>query len=81
MDSEERRKYSRARTLKTARIIFNLRRSVIDCTVRNMSSRGACVDVVGAVRIPERFDLEVDHASHPCRVIWRKEDRLGVSFG
>src|ERR1700716_1146587 len=31
----------RTHTLKTARIVFNDGRSVIDCVVRNLSSRGA----------------------------------------
>ena len=32
-------------TLKAGRIVFNQRRSVLDCTVRNLSSTGACLDV------------------------------------
>ena len=33
--------------------------------------------------IPESFELVLDATGeqHPCRVIWRGEDRLGVEFG
>ena len=41
----ERRRQARARTLKSARILFNQHHSVIDCTVRNLSPEGACLNV------------------------------------
>jgi PilZ domain len=78
----ERRRQHRARTLKTARILFNQHNSVIDCTVRNLSPRGACLNVASAVGIPEEFDVlfEVDHKVRPCRMIWHKEKQIGVEF-
>jgi hypothetical protein len=78
----ERRRQSRARTLKSARILFNKHRSVIDCTVRNLSPVGACLKVASAIGIPERFDVifDADHTVRPCRVVWHKENQLGVEF-
>jgi len=78
----ERRRQPRARTLKAARILFNQHHSVIDCTVRNLSPEGACLNVASALGIPERFDVifEADHSIRPCRVVWHKEKQLGVEF-
>jgi hypothetical protein len=79
----ERRRKPRARTLKIARIVFNHHRSVIDCTVRNLSPLGACLNVASAIGIPEEFDVifDADQSIRPCRMIWHKERQLGVEFG
>lgn len=78
----ERRQQARMRTLKSARIIFNGHRSVIDCTVRNLTSGGACLNVESAIGIPERFDVlfVADKSVRPCRMVWHKEKQLGVEF-
>jgi hypothetical protein len=78
----ERRVQQRARTLKSARILFNQRRSVIDCTVRNLSPTGACLNVASAVGIPERFDVmfDADQSVRSCRMVWHKEKQVGIEF-
>jgi PilZ domain-containing protein len=78
----ERRRQRRARTLKSARILFNQHHSVIDCTVRNLTPNGACLNVESALGIPEQFDVmfEADHTVRPCRMIWHKERQIGVEF-
>ena len=65
---------------KNARIVFNYR-YVVDCTIRDQSSSGASLQVASSLAIPDTFDLigEGD-AAHACRVVWRKPDRLDVSF-
>jgi PilZ domain-containing protein len=80
--SMERRRKARARTLKSARILFNQHHSVIDCTVRNLSAAGACLNVASALGIPERFDVifDADQSIRPCRMVWHKEKQLGVEF-
>jgi hypothetical protein len=78
----ERRRHPRARTLKSARILLNRHHSAIDCTVRNLSAVGACLNVASTVGIPESFDVifEADHSIRACRMIWQKERQLGVEF-
>lgn len=78
----ERRKIPRARALKGAKIAFNQHRSVIDCVVRNLTDVGAMLKVPNTVGIPERFDFRFDNERkyRPARVIWRREDTLGVEF-
>ncbi len=77
---DEHRTSPRRRTLKAGTISFG--GGAIDCTVRNLSENGAALDVISPVGIPERFTLlvEADHCHLPCRVIWRKEKRIGVHF-
>lgn len=80
--SDERRGELRSRTLKSAKIVFNLRFSVIDCTVRNMSAHGAKLIVGTQLGIPETFNLEFDSdgSVRACKVMWRKENEIGVTF-
>lgn len=78
----EQRKHPRHRTLKSARIVFNQRFSVISCTVRNLSAGGACLQVATSVGVPDSFDLTIDpdDSSRSCNVAWRSEQRIGVAF-
>jgi len=50
----ENRTALRRTTLKGARIVFNAGRSTIDCTVRNLSSKGAKLQVSSAWAFPTR---------------------------
>lgn len=79
----ERRASSRHRVFKAGSIQFG--GAAIDCTIRNMSSTGAALDVASPVGIPDSFDLAVaregdGHDRRPCRVAWRKQKRIGVVF-
>jgi hypothetical protein len=78
----ERRRQQRTRTLKSARILLNHHHSVIDCTVRNLSPAGACLNVASAIGIPEHFDVffEADRSVRACRMIWHKERQVGIEF-
>ena len=78
----ERRRQPRMRTLKAAHILLNEHRSVIDCTVRNLSTMGACLAVATSVGIPERFDVmfDAEHLVRSCRMVWHKEKQIGVEF-
>jgi len=77
----EYRKHPRHRTLKSGKIIYNRRLTVIDCIVRNMSAAGACLEVATHY-LPDEFDLSIpiDCVKHHCRVAWRTPNRMGVSF-
>jgi hypothetical protein len=70
----------RRRVLKAGSIQFG--GGAIDCTVRNLSPSGAALEVVTPLFIPERFTLAVqaDELKRPCRIVWRKQRRIGVSF-
>jgi hypothetical protein len=74
----ERRKSERGRTLKSARIIFNDRRSVINCTVRNMSASGALLALPTVVGIPNQFELAMEFGFRSAQVVWKTDRTLGV---
>jgi len=76
----EKRKAPRHRVLKAGTISFD--GAGISCTVRNLSDTGASLEVVSLLGIPTEFNLiiESDHIARRCRVVWRKERRIGVTF-
>jgi PilZ domain len=78
---ERRNEARRRRVLKKARITFKDRCATIDCTVRNLSDRGACLNVESYIGIPDSFDLVLDNAPvRGCRVTWRNATQIGVEF-
>ena len=78
---DEHRIVPRRRLLKGGKISFG-NGAAIDCTIRNLSERGAAREVSDPVGLPERVKLVVaaDQRHLPSRVIWRKETRIGVHF-
>lgn len=53
------------------------------CTVRDLSVTGAALELSDlSVAIPEAFTLVLpeDKLKLPCRVVWRKAYRMGVTF-
>ncbi len=77
---DNKRIATRFRVLKAGTIEFG--GGGIDCTIRNMSSTGAALEVASPIGIPERFTLvcRADGTQRHCRVAWRKEKRIGVAF-
>ncbi len=77
----EYRASQRQRVLKAGTISFN-GDAGISCTVRNLSATGAALEVASPVGIPDQFTLifDADHSTKPCRIVWRKERRIGVTF-
>jgi hypothetical protein len=80
---EEQRQVRRTRVLKSAKILFDGHASAIDCTVRDLTEKGAGLNVASPLGIPPAFDLSLDggRTLRPCRVAWWKADRIGVAFG
>jgi PilZ domain len=70
----------RHRVLKAATIEFG--GIAVDCTVRNLSTTGALLEVSSPVRIPPELTLVIpgDALRLPCAVVWRTEYRMGVRF-
>src|SRR5581483_3946897 len=53
----------------------------VDCTIRNLSATGARLQVPTTVAIPDRFTfVEQGQARRPAKVVWRKNDLIGVQF-
>jgi hypothetical protein len=77
----ERRNFQRHRLLKPGTISLD-KGGGIDCTVRNLSGTGACLEVASPLGIPDDFILTIggDHEKRPCHVAWRSAKRIGVTF-
>ena len=78
---DESRRASRRRVLKAGAIEFSSG-GAISCTVKNLSATGAALEVQSSIDLPDRFKLivQTDNLNRPCRVAWRKERRIGVTF-
>ena len=52
------------------------------CRVVNISAEGAAIDVPDPVFVPARFQLmtETDRVVRDCRIVWTKQNRIGVIF-
>ena len=76
----ERRAIPRQRVFKAGTIEFD--GGGVDCTIRNISSRGAALDVQSPVGIPHEIMLRIvsQNESHHGHIVWRKERRVGIAF-
>jgi hypothetical protein len=63
-----------------AKIIVNPRAAPIDCTVVDYSAGGACLHVLFGISLPNRFELLHGTTRKHCRIVWKRGQRLGVSF-
>ena len=70
----------RGHSLEPGKIEFH--GQAISCLVRRFFEHGAAVDVICARGIPDRFMLELplEGISYECRLMWRRETEIGVSF-
>ncbi|MET0633046.1 MAG: PilZ domain-containing protein [Xanthobacteraceae bacterium] len=77
--ASDRRISPRMRTLKGGQIFWSIG-SPVTCIVRNLSETGACLEV--HTPVPQNFELVFDgnELRRSCRVVWRKESRIGVKF-
>ena len=80
--AKDRRTMQRTKVLRSAKIIVPRRSPVIHCTVQNITGTGACLKMANTSGVPVTFDLTFEHGRtrRACRVVWRTNDKLGVSF-
>ncbi len=52
------------------------------CLVRDLSDRGAGIQLNGLTILPIEFSLSFEEfrTTYPCRLIWRQGDFIGVAF-
>src|SRR5882762_8591584 len=77
---EERRRGPRADVDEPAYISSH--GSSTRCQVVNISAEGAAIDVPDPIFVPARFQLmtEKDRVVRDCRIVWTKQNRIGVVF-
>ena len=76
----ETRVAPRVRVMKAAKMDYG--GDKYPCVVRDISSTGAALDFSDLVRVPDEFTLIIpdDRLKLSCRVVWRREYRVGVRF-
>lgn len=76
----ETRRAPRYRVAKAAKI--GVARDALDCVIRDLSTTGAAIELENPKGAPDEFTLVIpeDSLSLPCRVVWRREFRIGVTF-
>jgi hypothetical protein len=77
---DDRRKYPRVDTDEPAYISAD--GLSIRCRLLNVSADGAAVEVPDPAHVPSHFQLmtEKDRVLRYCRVIWLKQNRIGIAF-
>lgn len=70
------------RTLLGGRIIFNNNSSIFDCVIREMSEKGAVLELGSTFALPPVFVLETKpfKQRHACSVYWRTANTVDVVF-
>jgi CheY-like chemotaxis protein len=78
----EQRQLTRKRVLKGGVIAFSARHATIPCVVRDISGKGARLQVQNGAGVPDTFELivELDGIEAHCAVVWRKPGEVGVEF-
>jgi len=62
-------------------MVFNGRKSVMNCTVRNASEAGAKLLMAEPHLVPAEFELTISGTdARPARKVWFKENEMGVKF-
>jgi hypothetical protein len=76
----ERRAIPRHKVLKAGSIEFD--GGGIDCSIHNVSDIGAGIEVANPFGIPHEVTLNILtlHVRHHGYIVWRKENRMGVTF-
>jgi hypothetical protein len=77
----DRRSSTRKKIFREARVFFNDRQSLIDCTILDLSDGGAKLEFADRQVLPRTFDLQMQNgAIYRCEVRWAKDNFFGVRF-
>ena len=76
----ETRVAPRVRVMKAAKINYGGDKH--PCVIRDISSTGAALEFSDLIRIPDEFTLLMpeERLNLSCRVVWRSQYRVGVTF-
>jgi PilZ domain len=82
MVDDEKRVATRRKVLKTAKIVSFDRKTVLTCTIRDLSETGAKLNVEVSSAIPNEFQffLLSDNSLRDASVVWRRSGQIGVNF-
>lgn len=79
--SQEKRSEHRRRVLKSGVMLFNKGYASYGCRIKNLTEKGAMVEMGETAGVPSEFDFRMDGKSAiPANVVWRTADRMGIQF-
>ncbi|WP_445819630.1 PilZ domain-containing protein [Bradyrhizobium sp. ISRA442] len=78
----ERRRVTRKTLEQTVMLSLPGKPTITPCKMLNLSVLGACVRLKSGSILSTDFRLSFDEfrTSFDCRLVWRREDRAGISF-
>ncbi|WP_337660174.1 PilZ domain-containing protein [Anderseniella sp. Alg231-50] len=81
-ESTDNRAADRAKVFRAAKIIYNNKMSVSECSIRDLSDSGCRVVAESLAGIPDHFTLHVltGDTRYECEVAWRKYNMMGLRF-
>ena len=79
---QDRRESVRDKVLFGGVAEINERGSTMDCVVRNLSEKGACVEFDSSTPIPEQMRITITRKGRAFlgEMIWRQANRVGLAF-
>jgi PilZ domain len=79
---EEKRQSQRKRVLKPGKVVFGDFAMLYDCSVKDLSERGAKLRVEEGTRVPSEFYLYLPllRQMYKAQVKWRRGELLGIRF-
>jgi PilZ domain len=82
MADNDNRIARRQRVLKTAKLVSKDYNTVIDCAVKDLSETGAKLKVGSQASVTNDmlFVLPIDNTMRDFKVVWRKDDLVGIHF-
>lgn len=63
-----------------AKIIIDPKAPLVDCRIVDYSAGGACIEICGETKLPNRFELVFGRTRKHCRIVWSKGRRMGLVF-
>ena len=79
---QEQRDLHRSKTYLGAEIGFSRQLSASRCIIRNLSSRGAMLQLDNVSAVPNRFEVHIPSKgrSYRAKIVWQQLGRAGVLF-
>lgn len=79
---QDQRKIARAKVMFGGVAETGQHRTTTERVVRNLTDQGACIEIDGGTRLPERVNLAVARKgrSYLADVIWRQANLVGLAF-
>jgi PilZ domain len=79
---QDRRQNERDKVLYGALADINGRGPKVECVVRNISRRGACVELDENANLPDEVSLNIPRKgrSFVAKLIWRQAGKVGLAF-